>query len=118
MTAVAFELREKYAEKFSGGTVSPGGKTFNVASSLEEGGGKIVVDDAVDPALVDALDGFPALKRAGVEETDTPVDQLEILTVAELRDTATRLGVSPEGRSKQAYIEAIRAAQSGQEGAE
>lgn len=51
--------------KFSGGVLAVAGEDFNVREELDAGEGVIVVD-AANVALVNALEEYPALKRVAV----------------------------------------------------
>lgn len=90
MAKVAFELRAD-AEDFSAGSTSlPGGDTYDVGEALQAGNGKITLNPdtadrkdqeaqekenrraAREVAIVEALDRFPALKRASTVSDAKP----------------------------------------------
>ena len=71
MGAVAYELRDGLDLDDFGGSVSVGGKTVNVGERLKDGGGYIVTSD---PFTQQALDGYPSLKRASVEDAGAATD--------------------------------------------
>jgi hypothetical protein len=91
MSTIAFELREAYAgtvtqyataddekngngtevPRFLGGVIAAGADSdIDVAEALEEGGGRIVLDEDADPRAITALDEYPPLKRVGSSEGD------------------------------------------------
>lgn len=114
---IAYELRAEYAGTveqvltvnehgdpdttqtvplFTGGVIRAGDKDLDVRAELEQGNGRIVIDDA-DPhaqAAVIALDGYPALKRVAAAGADATLDPLDELNAAQARAEASRIGLS------------------------
>lgn len=112
-TAVAYTLREEYAgtieqvitdpetgaevervtvPAFTGGViVIPDDRldsdSFDVRARLDEGDGVIVVD-ANDVGVINALDEYPPLKRVAVPDGATVTSSLDGLKVADLRRQA------------------------------
>jgi hypothetical protein len=101
MSLHAFELRAEYAPDgdtpFLGGLAALSDGDFNVAEVLEAGGGRIVVDEN-DAELVTFLDGYPALKRAAIGDTDTPtVRRYDLMDTTAARAEAARRGIRRHG---------------------
>lgn len=68
----AFALRDSIdATTFGGSFAMPDGSTFRVDDALRETGGVIVTDN---PALIDALGAYPALKSVAVPKEHAGYD--------------------------------------------
>lgn len=121
---IAYELREDYrgtvtqvltvdaegnpvdtreVPKYSGGVVTAGDGDLNIVEALEEGNGRIVLNEA-DPestGLINVLDNYPALKRVAIDEDDKPAaGGLASMTYNDLRGVAKRLGLTVEQGTK------------------
>lgn len=104
----AYALREEYDADTFGGSVTLGdGTAFDVAASLDLGGGVIVTDDE---GLIVALDAYPALKRVAVPEGQGGYDSLK---KDDLEKLASDRGVEiPDNATKAQIIDALQNADS------
>lgn len=86
----AFELRDDVDPELFGGSVTlQSGIAWDVREALDDGDGVIV---SADPALIHALDNYPALKRVGVPEGAVVVETIpfEKQTVPDLQAEINR----------------------------
>jgi len=91
---------------FTGGLITAGDRDVDIRVELDAGDGTIVVDDTADPALILALDNYPALKRTGTPEGSEPINPYANQPIANLRERATALGLELYGSPKKAELAA------------
>ena len=87
-TAVAYTLREEYAGTIEQVITDPetGAEVERVTVPTFTGG--VIVVDANDVGVINALDEYPALKRVAVPDGATVTSSLDGLKVADLRRQA------------------------------
>jgi len=113
--SIAFGLRADLEGNLDDGTPKFGGGVLNVgdnqaldlAQSLRDGGGVIVVPEA-DAQLLAILDLHPALKRVAGKDKEPTVDTLDGLTAQQLRQEATNRGLEVGTAKKDAVLKALR----------
>jgi hypothetical protein len=126
MSSRAFTLREDAKESFADGSVTYGGdgRSANVKELLDAGGGVIVTEH---PQLLQALEGFPALKETSAPDGAAPVvldEKGRVLRDVqkvdrsppkdELLSVAADEGVDvPDGATKAEIADAVDAAREG-----
>lgn len=122
MSTVAFTLRDEYAGTvvqredendegrevpvFTGGLITVSDQDFDVRAELDAGDGYIVVASG-NAALVDALDNYPALKRAASPDGAPIASGYDSLKVSDLRAELKRRGVEPGNARKDALVRAL-----------
>lgn len=96
--------------RFLGGIVSiDDARDLDVAAALEEGNGRIVVDDS-DLMAINVLDAYPALKRVGAEDDDRlTVDRYADANVRELDRELRLRGITGLDTAKPAKVAALHA---------
>lgn len=116
MSTVAYELREEFkgtvlqreteddpgteVPKFTGGLVGAGDTELELGKALQEGNGRIVIDETADPLLAAVLDDVGALKRVSTEDVDEPTIGYADWPGQRLRDEAGRRGIAGAAGAK------------------
>lgn len=134
MSTIAYELREAYAgtvvqyateadlpteenpdgngvevNKYLGGVIVTGPDgDLDIREALDEGDGRIVVDEDADHRLILALDEYPPLKRVGTKEGDELTLPYDKRVKPELEALVEQRGIAnPDNALKENLVEAL-----------
>jgi hypothetical protein len=82
--------------KYGGGVFNVSGRSVNLGELVEQGGGKVVIDDN-DGALLATFEENPAFKEVAVQDDEPTASEYDALSRSELRERAHQRGFQGAG---------------------